>query len=317
MSVETGATGGGNEGAAGGNEGVEDKANGGQQQQQETALGDGGAGNEGKSATAGKWPEDWRKLVAGDDEKEFKRLERMTSPADIYKMSRELERKISGGEYRRAAPGADAKPEDIAKWRRESGLPEKVEDYSFKFRDGFVPSDEDKALLDEFKGIAFERNLSPEISSNLAQWFLDKQEGMVAEQLEKDYQTKSEAEEELRKEFGAEYKPNMAMTKSWLEGTFGADVASQILLARGPDGRKVGNNPDVVKALTSLAREMMPGGRIVPSGSAESMAKSIGDELDAIRKVRREEPHKYWGDNAMQGRERELIGAQLKAQQGR
>ncbi len=276
------------------------------------SQGENGAGNQ-----TGVWPEDWRKRFAGEDEKELKRLERLASPEALWKANRELEKKLSSGEYRRAAPRADASPEEVAKWRKENGLPEKVEEYGLKLREGFVPSDDDKPLLEDFKRIAFESNLPIEKSSALAQWFLDKQDEMVASQLEKDYMSKSEAEEVLRTEFGGEYKPNMAMTKSFLEGTFGADVASQILLARGPDGRKIGNNPDVVKALVNLAREVMPGGNIVPAGSPETMAKSIQDELDTIRKVRREDPHKYWGDKSMQSRERELIGAQLKASQGR
>lgn len=46
------------------------------------------------------WPEDWRSKVAGEDAKELARLQRMGSPADVWKAYRALEAKISSGQLK-------------------------------------------------------------------------------------------------------------------------------------------------------------------------------------------------------------------------
>lgn len=265
------------------------------------------------SLTPGDWPADWRERIAGNDEKELARLQRMASPDAVWKASRELEKKISSGEYRKVInrPGADATPEDLAAWRKEAGLPTKPEEYSLKLREGFVPSKDDQPLLDNFKQMAFDSDISPEVGSKMAQWYFDQQEQLQAKQLEADYASKEGAEEALRREFGNEYKLNMGVTKSFLESTFGNDLAGMLLTARDQNGVKLGNNPDIVKALVRIARENAPGLGLVPAGT-ENVGASIQSELDNISKLRKEDPQKYWGDNALLARERELIDAQMR-----
>lgn len=279
--------------------------------------GDGGAGKGAGKEAAGSgegWGDDWRQRIAGDDEKTLKRLQRMSSPTDLYKSLTNLEKKLSSGQYKRTTPPEDNSPEAIAAWRKEMGLPETPDKFGLKFRDGFVPAETDKPVLDEFRQYAFEKNLTPDAASAAAQWFFDKQEAIAAQILEQDYTAKAEAEEALRQDFRNEYKLNMSVTKSWMANTFGVDIASELLNARGPSGRTLGNNPDFVRAIVRLAREAEPGANLVPAGG-ESVTKSIETELDAIGKLRREDPDKYWGDNKLLARERDLIAAQEKASQ--
>jgi hypothetical protein len=62
------------------------------------------------------------------DAAELKRLERFTDPGGIYKSYRELENKIASGEFKPQLR-KDATADETARWRAESGIPLKAEDY--------------------------------------------------------------------------------------------------------------------------------------------------------------------------------------------
>src|SRR5580765_7475618 len=124
LQAEDGAAGGG--GAAGGEAGA-------------GAGGAAGAGSQGAGAgaaaesaaggeTKGYWPADWRKNIAGDDEKELAQASRYASPADIWKKARALEQRLSSGELRPVLT-KDAKPEEITAYRKAHGIPEAPDKY--------------------------------------------------------------------------------------------------------------------------------------------------------------------------------------------
>ena len=69
------------------------------------------------------WPDNWRQEMAGGDEKELKRLERMKAPTDVYKSYRELEKLKSSFTPPPKRPTADSSPEEVAAYREAAGLP--------------------------------------------------------------------------------------------------------------------------------------------------------------------------------------------------
>ncbi len=72
------------------------------------------------------------------------RLDRFDSPAAVAKSYRELEAKVSSGELKAPVkpPAADAKPEEVAAWRKEQGLPETAQAYveGLKLPNGTSPA---------------------------------------------------------------------------------------------------------------------------------------------------------------------------------
>lgn len=122
-----------------------------------------GQGSESGAAGTGNssWPDNWRDMMAGGDEKFRKQLERYQSPADVGKKGRELEAKLSSGEYRRDLP-RDATPEQLAEWKRERGLPEGVEGYldNLMLPDGVVLGENDKPVASGFAEAAFRNNVT-------------------------------------------------------------------------------------------------------------------------------------------------------------
>ena len=102
------------------------------------------------------WPADWRDQMASalpeaERAKELERLKRFNSPNEVYKSNRELESRMSSGEFKRPLP-KDATPEQLSAWRKENGIPEKAEEYfpKIKMKDGLVIGEQDKPYVNKF-----------------------------------------------------------------------------------------------------------------------------------------------------------------------
>ncbi len=77
-----------------------------------------------------------------------------------------------------------------------------------------------------------------------------------------------------------------------------------------PDGRAVANDPDMMRALITWAKEINPVGTVVPSGGDQTGA--IETEIDKIRQVMRTDRRAYDKDEKMQERFRQLLEARDK-----
>lgn len=263
------------------------------------------------SAAPADWPEDWRDKFAGSDEKLRARLNRFQSPLNVLKSWREAEAKLSSGEYRKPL-GPDAKPEDIAAWRKENGIPEKPEEYEFKL-DGFVPSEADKPMLDAFKGFVHENNIPPSDASRYVNWYFSQQEQVVAQQQKADAEYRTTAIDELRQEWGAEYRANINAMQNFLSATAPEGLTEQLFGARLANGKVLGDDPNALRWLVSLAREHAPGAGLVPAGTA-NVGKGIDGRISEIEKVMATEPNDYWRDQKMQDEYGQLLAAREKMQ---
>jgi len=260
------------------------------------------------------WPADWRQKLAGEDKKTLERLGRMASPADLLKSYRALEQKISAGELRKGLP-ENATPEQVAEWRREQGLPEKPEGYleNLSLPDGVVLGEADKPMAAAFAEAALDGNTSPEAYSKLVAKYFELQDKIVAERAEADRAFKLKAEDELRAEWGAEFRPNLNAVKNLL-AAMPEGAADNLLSGRLADGTKIGDHPGIVKWLASISRDLNPTATLVPAGSGNA-GKSVNDEIASIEKLMGDRSSDYWRGpkaNEIQQRYRSLIEARDK-----
>jgi hypothetical protein len=265
---------------------------------------EGGAGAAAKEPPKADWAEDWRTKLAG--EKPDKQLERMASPKDVYNSWKALQSKLSSGELKSTLP-KDAKPEDVAKWRTENGIPEKHTDY--KMPDGVVVGDADKPLIDLFLQDMHGKNASPEMVQTAVASYYKIQEQQAAAIAEADVSHKDEMENTLRAEWGAEYRGNVNAITSMLSTAPGG-IKDKILSARMADGRAIMNDPDVLRWFATTSRELNPVATVVPSGGDQMGA--ITDELAGIEKLMGNRSSEYWKGpkaDAMQARYRTLVAA--------
>jgi hypothetical protein len=253
---------------------------------------------------------DWRKDIAGDNGDWLKTLERFASPKAMFESYQALRSKMSSGELRDVKPfPAKGTPEEQAAWRTENGLPAKPEEYDLKFDDGLVIGEQDKPYVDNFLKIAHAANLTPAQVKEAVRFHYDNLEAQAEQRATEDASIAQKTVDALRAEWGGEYRTNMNGMHALLD-TAPAGVKEKIMNSRTADGTPVMSDPDTLRFLVSLYRQINPVSTVVPAGDEASMAKSIGDELKSIREVMRTDRKKYNADEKMQKRYRELVEAE-------
>ncbi len=230
-------------------------------------------------AAPAEFPEDWRQKLSGGDEKELKRLERFGSPKELAKAYRELEKKMSSGVVKHDLP-KDATPEQVTQWRKDNGIPEAPEGYDTNLGNGIVIGENDKPLVNEFLKEMHSANASPTaVNAALTAYYkLIEKQAADAEAADVDF--KGQSIEELQMEMGADFRKNINMVSNLLS-TAPDGLKDRLEASRTPDGRKLGDDPAMIKWLTQLAREVNPAAALVP-GAGSNAAQSIKEEKAAI-----------------------------------
>ncbi len=258
----------------------------------------------------GDWPEDWRQRLSAKDEKALAQLERFASPLAVFESYQELRKQLSSGAYRKVL-GKDAKPEEIAEWRKANGIPETPDKYDLSLEDGTVIGEADKPLVMKFVENMHGKNATPDQVKAGVKAYFDIRKEAVAKQEETDAAQMVETEETLRAEYGGEYRANVNAAKAFLQSAPGG-IADKVLGARQPDGKMMANDPDVLRWLVGMARELNPVGTVVPPGGDQT--KAISTRLSEIRSMMYlpsgENNPAYWKNQGIQ----EEFGRLLEAE---
>jgi hypothetical protein len=273
-----------------------------------TTLAEGGSAASSTEGSAAAAP-DWRAQLAGDDSKLRERLNRFATPADLARSYRSLEQKLSSGEYRRDLPET-ATDEEKAAWRKEHGIPDKAEGYAVELPEGLVLGKDDQPVVDLFRQFAHEHNYTPRQFNEALTWYYETQDALASQREDSDAAFRQQSEDALRAEYGADFRRNMNVLGS-VRDSMPEDLAARLLAGRLADGTKIGNDPAFIRWMVSLGLELNPASTLVPATAANAGA-SIATELESIARLRVENPEKYWKDNKLLERERELIEAQMK-----
>jgi hypothetical protein len=264
-----------------------------------------------KSADKGNEP-DWRTQMAGDDAEALKRLARFTDPGAVFKSFRSLEQKISSGEYKKPLD-EKATPEQKAEWRKANGLPEKADDYVSKLAlpNGLVLGEAEKGVVGEIAAVALDRNMTPDAFNGIVAKYYEIQDAQRQKQEDADDAFKLASEDALRKDWqGPDYRRNLTAVNN-LIATWPEELATSLLAARDPNGRKLGDNPTLIRQLANIAMELNPAATLVPAGTTDP-GKNVQSRLDEIRTMRRNDPDAYNADKKLQAEELELIEADMK-----
>lgn len=259
---------------------------------------------------------DWATLrseYAKGDDKLLKRLERYSSQEAVIDALIAAQNKIASGTMKQALP-KDATPEQLAEWRTENGIPESPDKYSIELEGGRTIGEADKVVVDEFLKQAHAQNMSPEQVSKTVSWYMAEQERQLEARHQMDAEHRTQAEEQLRQEWGSEFKLNNNMINGLLD-TAPEGVKDQLLGARLADGTPLGNDPGVLRFLANLAREVNPVATVVP-GSGGNALQAIESELADLAKMMGDRKSEYWKGpkaNSLQERYRQLVTVQQKA----
>lgn len=261
------------------------------------------------------WPDKWRQQMAGEDPKLLERLQRFTSPKDILTSYRALEQRMSSGELKNATPfPKEGTPEQQRQWRQENGLPEKADGYDLKFDNGLVLGAEDKPWINSYLQAAHAANMSPAHVKETLQWYANWKDSQadVREQADQDVARKTV--DALRAEWQGDYRTNMNGIEALL-ATAPKGVGDRIKNSRGPDGNPLMSDPDTLRFLAHLFRQILP--VTTMSTGAPADEKGIDSEIAQIKEVMTTNRKKYNTDEKMQERYRELLKAKDRMAQRR
>lgn len=254
----------------------------------------------------GDWPTGWRELVSKDP-KHQKTLERFAAPTDIWNSYEALRQRLSSGELKAVNPfPAKGTPEEQAAWRTENNIPAAPEKYELKFADGLVVGEADKPIVDSFLKAAHAANMPPELATTAVGWYFKHQsERQKANEIAFD-ENKKKTEDQLRAEWGGDYRANQNLIGGLLDGYVGRDSPMYQLIARA-----IETNGEYARFMARMAREINPVHAIVP-GEGGNVASRVDDEIKTIEERMRKDRSGYNKDTAQQHRYRELLTAKAK-----
>jgi hypothetical protein len=272
------------------------------------------------------WGEDWRSkfaehVAAGDKkaaEREMKRLERIADPAAVYGMYRELEAKFSQGGLTKI-PGKDAAPEEIKAFQKAIGVPETAKDYveNLSLPNGLKLGDQDKQIASDFAEAMHKAGAPQSVMNEAYGWYLKNEELRAAAIDQQDDTNKTQSLQALKEEWGPAFQRNTnAISSLFAYAPGGADMQNdgalfnRLLGGRMADGRIIGDDPDMVKFLVAIAKEVNPVATVVES--ADGSGKGIDDEIKEIENLMRTDRRAYNNDTKKQARYLELVEARGK-----
>lgn len=285
-------------------------AKGAETKQTETVLTGGEEGKEGKATAT--WPDDWRDRASKGDVKRLAKLQRYASPEAALDALEAAQQKLSSGELKSAKPKANT-PEAIAEWRKENGIPDKPEGYDMTLPDGLVIGEQDRPLIAEFVKDMHGANAHPDVVKSAVASYYKLQEQALEARYDADVQAKTTTEDELRAEWGADYRRNVSSINGLLDSA-PEGVKDKILTARFADGTPLASDSNALRWLANLSREINPLATVVP-GAGANAGEAIASEMANLNKMMGDRSSDYWkGPNAdkNQARFRELAAAQEK-----
>lgn len=215
---------------------------------------------------------DWRSTITDPEHLEF--AKRTASVADLAKVASDL-RKANGSMIR--VPSKDAKPEDIQKFNKAIGVPEKAEDYKFDL--GREPTDADRAIQGEVGKIFHANGVPASAATAVSKAISELAMAQQAEENRVAVENRNKAEADLKKEFGADFDKNINVAKRAVE-LYGGDELKDFFDKTVVNGAKLGDHPAMIRAWAKIGLRMDEGGFI--GAATADQRQSLEQERDQI-----------------------------------
>jgi hypothetical protein len=193
--------------------------------------------------------------------------------------------KLIGQRQQIKPPGPDAKPEEIAAWRKTLGIPEKPEGYQIakpeKLPEGVDWSD---AELQTFQKFAHEQGLTPQQVNALVQYDMNQRGEMFKSGKAKLEGYVTEQRKALETEWGENYGENVERAKK-AAGMLGLDV----------NDPEIGNSSKLIKALHE-ASKLFSEDKFVSPDSAGKGLTSEAQAKDIMHNKNNPLYNAFWGN---------------------
>jgi hypothetical protein len=189
-------------------------------------------------------------------------------------------------------PGPEATVEEKTAWYKAAGLPPEPAGYmeTLRLSEGKVLGEADLPVANHFFDRMHQIGATPDVVSAAVDSVLEYAEEMQAETVADDERFRRDARDALRDQWGQDYKRNM----SYIKPAFGNNDAlmTSILSSRAPDGRLIGDHPDVIEWLVDMGKAVDPEASVGSGGPLT--LQTVENELDQLRGMMRDDGGPYW-----------------------
>jgi hypothetical protein len=238
--------------------------------------------------------------MAEGDDKFLETLKRYASPLAFRDAFKEQRKLISSGKLKPALP-ENATPEQLAAWRADNGIPESPDKYDTTIAEGHVWGEADKPLIESFAKAMHDGNASPAIVKSALKWYGDLQAKQVEQAQNLDAQFKKDNVDELRQEWGAEYRMQVRVVDEFFESL--PDGLGDVLLnARDADGRPLGANAKFLRWANQMQREVNPVATVLTGAGVNSL-QSMQSEMEKIEAAMGDRSSEYWTGEKVTGKD--------------
>ena len=234
---------------------------------------------------------DWRSRMAGDDEKLLGFLGRYQSERAFVEAAKKDREAAKAASRYKPLPDAPT-DEELAAYRKDNGIPDSPDGYMSALPDGLVVGDDDKPFVDQFMQAMHGANANPQVTAAALETYYNIVEEQAAQEAEMVKSAEREAIEELRTEWGADYRRNLNIMTNHLQ-TLPEAVRDAFTYGRGSDGKPLGYNPEILRWLTAQALEVNPVATVVPNAGADQ-AGAIATEMASLEAMMGDKNSKYW-----------------------
>lgn len=221
------------------------------------------------------------KDLISDEYKDEKSLQNFNSVDDLVKSYLSAQRMIGANKI--AIPNKMATEEDWKEVFSKLGAPNKPEDYKYSFKEDEINPEQLKA----FNETAHRLGLLPQQAERLIKFYNEMNQTNQETAMKTAEQKQMQVENELKKEFGAEYEKRLDQAKKLAVETFGVDMLNNTLLQ---DGTRLGDNIEVIKAMSMLADKLSEDEIIKGDGVGYMTASELQKEIDELT----EDGSPYW-----------------------
>lgn len=239
-------------------------------------------------------PAAWREGITDPDAKKL--AETSTDLNHFAKRTLEMRQKLSTAIV---VPGKDAKPEEVAEYRKKIGVPEKHDEYLKAFPQpeaGQELPPETMASRSKWAERFHAANVPAEVAASLIQGVMEDAAAQLEATKAADAKYAKESEEALRREWpGEEFDRNKTFATRAAKELLGTDYDNAMKI-EDKSGRFVLDNPIFAKLLAKIGREMGED-RIGPVIS-DSDKGALNNQISELRKQQSEAQSKGDGKRA-------------------
>ena len=219
-------------------------------------------------------PATW--LEGIEDEKVKNLAGRYTTPAAmanaLYEANRELSQRVK-------MPGEDASDEDRAKFNKQMGVPESVDDYEIAAPEGIdaevFASEEYQAPIKSIVADMHAAGASQGVVNAMLNKYFEMEAAGKAEQARLDTEYMQKTEADLRKEWGSSYDENVAFANDYLSRS------PDLIKLELRDGSLLGSHPAFVRQMAEVGR-MANEGQLKFGISGTEMATDMKAQYDQL-----------------------------------